>query len=277
MRAFRLSCSGPAASTVGGLIGSGGAGPSGDRDGEAQVEVGGTAGAGRPTRALLADGSPALLYRLGPADLPEMLELHERLSDRDRYLRFSTLHPSDLRGYLERTLAGARGAVSLGARVRDRLVGAVQLVPVEADAAEVAAVVDSAWHAHGVGTVLLEELAAVAVRAGIARLVADVLAENGPMTRVLADLGLPIEYSRHGPDARIEVVLHGDERYATATEVRHRKAAAAGLRPVLRPGTVAVVGAGRSEGSIGRAVLRSLRTAGFDGAVVAVNPHADQV
>jgi acyl-CoA synthetase (NDP forming)/GNAT superfamily N-acetyltransferase len=241
------------------------------------VDEAGRARTDQPTRALLADGSPALLYRLGPADLQEVLELHERLSDRDRYLRFSTLHPSDLSGYLARTLGGARGVVSLGARVRDRLVGAVQLVPVAADAAEVAVVVDSAWHSRGIGTVLLEELAAVAVRAGIQRLIADVLAENGPMTRVLSDLGLPVEFSRHGPDARIEVVLHGDERYAAATEARHRKAAAASLRPVLHPGTVAVVGAGRSAGSIGRAVLRSLRNAMFDGAVLAVNPHAAQV
>ncbi|SFE86790.1 GNAT family N-acetyltransferase [Blastococcus tunisiensis] len=241
------------------------------------MEEAGPAGPRTPTRVLLADGSPALLYRLGPSDLPDCLDLHDRLSDRDRYLRFSTLHPADLRGYLERTLGGAHGAVSLGARVRDRLVGAVQFVPVEADVAEVAAVVDSAWHSHGVGTVLLEELAAVAVGAGIQRLVADVLAENGPMTRVLSDLGLPVEFSRQGPEARIEVMLHGDERYAAASEDRHRRAAAASLRPILRPATVAVVGAGRGEGSVGRAVLRSLREAGFEGAVVAVNPHAGQL
>ncbi|SOC49603.1 Acyl-CoA synthetase (NDP forming) [Blastococcus aggregatus] len=238
---------------------------------------GAPARAGTPTRALLADGSPALLYRLGPTDLPDALALHDRLTDRDRYLRFSSLHPADLEIYLERTLGGAHGAVCLGARVRDRLVGAVQMVPVDADTAEVAAVVDPAWHAHGVGTVLLEELAAVAVRSGIQRLVADVLAENGPMTDVLADLGLPVEYSRTGPETRIEVVLHGDERYAAASEDRHRKAAAAGLRPILRPGTVAVVGAGRREGSLGRAVLRSLHAAAFSGAVVAVNPHGGQV
>jgi acyl-CoA synthetase (NDP forming)/RimJ/RimL family protein N-acetyltransferase len=237
----------------------------------------GTSPEGKPTRALLADGSPALLRRLGPGDLSDVLRLHESLTERDRYLRFSTLHPADLAGHLARTLCGERGAVSLGARVRGRLVGVVQLVPVHADAAEVAAVVDSAWHSCGVGTVLLEELAAVALRMGIQRLVADVLAENGPMTRVLLDLGLPVEVSRQGPDSRIEVVLHGDERYAAATEDRHRAAAAASLRPVLRPSTVAVVGVGRREGSIGRAVLRSLRAAGFDGAVVGVHPHAQRV
>ena len=122
--------------------------------------------AGRPTRALLADGSPTLVSPLGPESAAELLELHRRLSDRDRYLRFSTLHPADLEDYVERTLAGHGGAISLGARVRGRLVGAVQLIPVGGDAGEVAAVVDPAWRDHGVATVLLEQLADMAVRGG---------------------------------------------------------------------------------------------------------------
>ena len=231
----------------------------------------------RPTRVLLADGSPASLERLGRDDAGELLGLHRRLSDRDRYLRFSTLHPADLEGYVERTLAPESGAVSLGARVRGRLVGVVQLLPVGGDAGELAAVVDPAWRAHGVATVLLEELAAVAVHSGVRRLLADVLAENGRMMRVLTDLGLPVSTTREGPSLRVELALHGDDRYRTAGEDRHRAAAAAGLRAVLRPASVAVVGAGRSEHSVGRAVLRSLRTAGYAGTVLAVNPRAAEL
>ena len=68
------------------------------------------------------------------------------------------------------------------------------------------------------------------------------------MVRVLTDLGLPVELARaRAPALRIEVALHGDERYAAAGEDRHRRAAAAGLRAVLRPETVAVVGAGRAR------------------------------
>lgn len=231
----------------------------------------------RGTRVLLADGLPALVTRLGPDDLEDLAGLLERLSERDRYLRFSSLHPAHLRAYLERTLAGEDGAICLGVRVRGRLVGSAQLLPQGGDAGEVAAAVDSAWHDHGVGTVLLEELAAVAVRTGVPRLVADVLAENGHMVRLLSDLGLPVGMTREGPTIRIEVTLHGDERYAVASETRHRIAAAASLRAVLRPETVVVVGAGRGEHSLGRVVLRSLRTADFDGAVLAVNPQADQL
>jgi acyl-CoA synthetase (NDP forming)/RimJ/RimL family protein N-acetyltransferase len=230
-----------------------------------------------PTRALLADGSPVLLVGLGPEDAAELLDLHGRLSDRDRYFRFGTLHPADLENYLEHTLARDSGALSLGARFRGRLIGAVQLIPCGGDAGEVAAVVDAAWRDHGLVTVLLEQLAAAALRRGIGRLIADVLAENGPMLRVLEDLGLPVAMTREGTSLRIEVVLHPDERYAEAAEDRHRVAAAASLRAVLDPASVVVIGAGRGEQSIGRAVLRKLRSAGFRGEVLAVNPHATEI
>jgi hypothetical protein len=71
--------------------------------------------AARPARVLLRDGTPAVLVALGPEDAPELLDLHERLPDRDRYLRFATLHPSDLEGYVRRTVDPATGAVSLDA------------------------------------------------------------------------------------------------------------------------------------------------------------------
>jgi acyl-CoA synthetase (NDP forming)/GNAT superfamily N-acetyltransferase len=233
--------------------------------------------AGRPRRALLSDGSPALLARLGAADTAEVLGLHRRLNDHDRYLRFATLHPADLETYIERTLAGEDGAVSLGARVGGTLVGVVQLLPLGGDSGEVAAVVDPDWRAHGLATVLLEELAGLAVQQGVHRLIAEVLAENGRMVRVLTDLGLPLSTARDGPSLHIEVALHGDERYSAASEDRHRTAAAAGLRPVLHPAGVVVVGAGLGEHSVGRAVLRKLISGRYDGAVMAVNPHAHEI
>lgn len=49
------------------------------------------------------------------------------------------------------------------------------------------------------------------------------------------------------------------------------------LAPLLRPGAVAVVGASRREGSIGRQVLRNLVQFGFQGPVYPVNPTAGHV
>jgi acyl-CoA synthetase (NDP forming) len=48
----------------------------------------------------------------------------------------------------------------------------------------------------------------------------------------------------------------------------------AGLRRVFRPDSVAVVGAGRRIGTVGRAILHNIVTGGYQGKVYAVNPHA---
>jgi len=228
-------------------------------------------------RVLLTDGLVAVVRPLAAGDLADLLALHGRLGERDRYLRFGTLHPADLAGHLERALAPGSGVLSLGARVRGRLVAAVHLYPLGDDAGEAALVVDPSWRDHGLGTALLEDLAAAAVRLGVRRFVAEVLAENGRMIEVLTDLGLPVDLAREDGVLHVDVRLHPDSRYAAASEDRYRQAAAAGLRAVLTPQSVAVVGAGRGEHSIGRAVLRSLRAAGFPGAVVAVNPHTDRI
>ncbi|MFI9583864.1 acetate--CoA ligase family protein [Streptomyces sp. NPDC052236] len=58
---------------------------------------------------------------------------------------------------------------------------------------------------------------------------------------------------------------------------RGRTADTASLRPLLRPASIAVVGAGTKPGSVGRAVLRNIRRAGFSGPLFAVNPHAEAV
>jgi acetyl coenzyme A synthetase (ADP forming)-like protein len=47
------------------------------------------------------------------------------------------------------------------------------------------------------------------------------------------------------------------------------------LDALFRPRSVAVVGASRRQGSIGREVLRNLVAGGFEGKVFPVNPHAD--
>ncbi|HEX5136476.1 MAG TPA: CoA-binding protein, partial [Planctomycetota bacterium] len=50
-----------------------------------------------------------------------------------------------------------------------------------------------------------------------------------------------------------------------------------GLDRLFRPRAVAVVGASRTDGSIGREILRNLVDGGFEGKVFPVNPHADVV
>ncbi len=49
------------------------------------------------------------------------------------------------------------------------------------------------------------------------------------------------------------------------------------LDPILRPRSIAVIGASRRKGSIGNAILRHLIEGGFTGPVFPINPSADSV
>ncbi len=58
---------------------------------------------------------------------------------------------------------------------------------------------------------------------------------------------------------------------------RRPKGASGGLDRLFRPRAVAVIGASRRDGSIGREILRNLVDGGFRGKVFPVNPHAEVV
>src|SRR6202035_3159347 len=68
--------------------------------------------------------------------------------------------------------------------------------------------------------------------------------------------------------------LDQDVRFRDAVAERDRRADVASLAHLLKPASVAVIGAGRRPGSIGYAILANLRTSGYTGPVYAVNPHA---
>ncbi|MFD6066925.1 bifunctional acetate--CoA ligase family protein/GNAT family N-acetyltransferase [Amycolatopsis lurida] len=226
------------------------------------------------TSALLADGDMVTVRRLRTEDFDAVLNLHQRLDERDRYLRFFTAHPGRL-DLLSRLAIDGPG---IGAFRGDELIGIAHYRPwSEDDSAEIALVVDHAAQAHGVGTLLLEHLVSLALAQGIHRFVALVLAENTRMIKVFSDLGLPYVIGRGGPELDVEIELGEPDRYLERIEERERLADVASLRTVLAPASVAVVGAGRRDDSVGRAILRNLLDAGYTGDAYAVNPNAKEI
>ncbi|QUQ64038.1 bifunctional acetate--CoA ligase family protein/GNAT family N-acetyltransferase [Kutzneria sp. CA-103260] len=229
-------------------------------------------------RALLADGRVALVRRLTPADTDAVCLLHKALPERDIYLRFFTLRPPRLEAFADHLTAPDVRHATLGAHVDGVLTGvATYEVVADPAEAEVALAVDHRQQAHGVGTLLLEHLASLAREHGIRRFVADVLAENTGMLRVFHDLGLPCEVVRGGPEVRVVVPLDPDDRYLDSVTDREVRADVASLARLLRPRSIAVVGAGRRPGTVGHAILQRLVEAGFTGRIMAVNPNAVEI
>jgi len=230
-------------------------------------------------RALLTDGGVVRVRVLAPSDVVDVLELHLRLSDRDTYMRFFGFGRDFLPVIARRiTRRSDPKHVALGAYRGEVLVGVAHYETLaDPHVAEIAFVVDGAVQARGLGTLLLEHLASVARHRGVRRFVAEVLAQNQRMIHMIADAGLTYRMHTDGPESELVILLDEDDRYLAAVSERDRVSDVASLAAVLRPASVAVVGAGREPGSVGHAVLRKLVDGGYAGTLSAVNPHAEEI
>ncbi|MEO6085679.1 MAG: GNAT family N-acetyltransferase, partial [Umezawaea sp.] len=232
-----------------------------------------------PVRALLADGSVVAVRELDPSDEAALLALHRDLPLEDRYLRFFGTSPREPEDFVARLVSPTEPRhVVVGAFRDDRLLGIASYVLLDRPGdAEVALVVAHADQAHGVGTLLLDHLVSLARQRGVLRFVAEVLTANSRMLHVFTSAGLVWTVTSDHGVTNVVLGLGRREEYLDAVTVRETTADIASLTALLRPGSIAVVGAGRSASSVGNAVLRNLLDGGFTGDLHPVNPHADVV
>ena len=150
-----------------------------------------------PSRAVddwtfkLKDHARIHIRRLETDDYDAVVRLTLALTDRERYLRFFTTHPSYLDDWARSlTDPDDPGQGAVGAFEDDMLVGLANYNKTTRPRfAEASVVVAHDQHERGVGTALLRVLGLVARRNGIHHFVADVLAENHSMQKVVADAG----------------------------------------------------------------------------------------
>jgi acyl-CoA synthetase (NDP forming)/GNAT superfamily N-acetyltransferase len=239
-------------------------------------------GEGASVYALLADGTTIEIRPAGPGDLTMVRMMHETMSPDNSYLRFFSLSKLSAEREAARVCRAPAPdhAALLAFKGRDLVGVASYEITGRPSAAEIAFAVPDDMHGRGVGTLLLEHLVSVACRRGVRTFVAPVLSENAEMLRVLANAGLTAR--RQAGDGVIEFACdlpRGDsdpgwEHYLEAVERREGHADVASLRHVFQPDSVAVVGASRRPGTVGRAILHNIVTGGYQGKVYAVNPHA---
>ncbi|MGV9589856.1 bifunctional acetate--CoA ligase family protein/GNAT family N-acetyltransferase [Streptomyces tendae] len=232
---------------------------------------------GRPAiHALLADGITVRIRAVEPEDHDQLHRLYEEMSPENLRMRFFAVSPHSAAVAADHACDPPRpGHRALVAELRGRIIGLAEYDDgEERGSAELAVAVADRLHHHGVGTLLVEHLASAARADGLTCFVADALSENREVLRLFSDLGLRVTHRMDGPETRCTIALDQDDTYLRAVENRGRTADVASMESLFRPRTVAVVGAGRRPGSVGRAVLRHLRTGNFTGRLFAVNPHA---
>ena len=241
-------------------------------------------GAGQ-SYGLLADGITLTIRPPGPGDYEPVKQLHEAMSPDNLYFRFfSASQASAEREARRMCLKGGPGLVALLGLLGDEVVGVASYeLTTDAAAAELALAVADGMHRHGIATLLLEHLVSLARARDVKVLVADVLPDNYAVLRVLSDAGLAVR--RKYADGVVELsmpvprnaALGEPSTWLDAVAGREKQADVASLEPLLAPRSVAVVGAGRRPGSVGRTILLNIRDAGFAGPLYAVSPHGGDI
>ncbi len=225
---------------------------------------------------LLADGGAVHVRPSAASDGPAILAMHERMSDRTKYLRYfqavSQISPAQLAVYTGVDYVSAVGLVAeLGGEII--AAGSYHRDPKNPETAEVAFVVQDGQQRRGLGSILLEHLAAAAQERGIKRFTAEVLGENQSMLRVFIDAGYEVtrEFSSGIVDLGFDIAPTAAS-LAVITS-REQRAESRSIARLLAPRAVAVIGASNETRKLGHAVLVNLLRAGFTGPVYPVNPE----
>jgi RimJ/RimL family protein N-acetyltransferase len=175
------------------------------------------------TRVLLSDGTEAELRPIEPGDRDAFLAFHRALSEESRYLRYFSarrqLPENELHHYLDDV--DQRDHAGIVALVGGALVGhALYDRTGSTGDAEVALEVADAFQGRGVGTLMLEELTALARRSGIQRLLAHVLPGNRRMLEVFHDLGYAERATFEDGVIRVALDLGADAEFAETRRAR---------------------------------------------------------
>lgn len=235
---------------------------------------------------VLRDGGTARVRPITVDDAERLVSFYEQVSDESKYYRFFAPYPrlsaKDVHRFTHHDFVDRVGlAATIGgefiATVRYDRIGAGGLpASAPADEAEVAFLVQDAHQGRGVASALLEHIAAVARERDIRRFAAEVLPANTKMIKVFTDAGY--QQKRHFEDGvvRLEFDLEPTDRSLAVQRAREQRAEARSVQRLLAPGSVAVIGAGRTAGGVGRSVLANLREAGFTGRLYAVNRSLEE-
>ncbi|MEU5255812.1 bifunctional acetate--CoA ligase family protein/GNAT family N-acetyltransferase [Streptomyces longwoodensis] len=230
---------------------------------------------------VLRDGGTARIRPITVDDAERLVSFYEQVSDESKYYRFFAPYPrlsaKDVHRFTHHDFVDRVGlAATVGgefiATVRyDRIGADGMAASAPADEAEVAFLVQDAHQGRGVASALLEHIAAVARERGIRRFAAEVLPANTKMIKVFTDAGYTQKRSFEDGVVRLEFDLEPTERSLAVQRAREQRAEARSVRRLLAPGSVAVIGTGRTPGGVGRGLLRNIRASGFTGRLHAVN------
>jgi acyl-CoA synthetase (NDP forming)/GNAT superfamily N-acetyltransferase len=227
---------------------------------------------------VLRDGGTVHVRPITPEDAPAVERFHAGQSEESIYLRFFAVLPRLSEQDLYRfTHVDHVGRVAFVATLGEVIVGIGRYDTTGPGAAEVAFNISDAHQGRGLGTVLLEHLAAAARERGLRVFEAIVLPQNRKMLTVFREAGYEVRSEYDDGVVTLRFDIDPTERSLAVMEAREHRAEARSVQRLLNPASVAVIGASRRTGTVGHHLLADVLAAGFTGRIDVVHPEADEV
>ena len=210
-------------------------------------------------------------------DHERLIDFYTQLSPESMHARFFDFRRPELAAQATPSTVDYDREFGAVAEVGGEILGVAHYfaLRVRPNVAEVAFAISDQAQGTGAGTKLLETLLVAAREHGIDRFEAEVLADNARMLDVFVGMGFDI--TRRTLEGIVHLVFPIAPTAAATEEAARRSqiAAYASMKPVFAPRSIAVIGASRRPGQLGREIVHNLRTTGFTGGLYVINPSAD--
>src|SRR5690625_2129194 len=213
-----------------------------------------------------------------PDDDVALQAMHQRQSPQSQYFRFfapmDRLSAGDLHRFTHVdhqdrvALVLTRGSDILAVGRFDRLED-------DPTVAEVAFYVSDAEHGRGLGSVLLEHLAAAGRERGVARFTAEVLPANSRMIRVFRDAGYDVSQVLEDGILQVNFQIEETGRSWAVMAEREQHAESRSMRALLAARSVVVIGLGGPEQVYAERTAAAIRAGTFTGALHLVSLEED--
>lgn len=228
---------------------------------------------------LLRDGATARLRPVSPDDADALQKMHEGQSQDSIYFRYFTYKSQLSAKELKRfTVVDYVDRVAFVILLGDELMGIGRYDRLgDATEAEVAFNIADAHQGRGLSSIFMEHLAAAAKENGIRTFTAEVLPENRRMLAVFQAAGFETSRSFEDGVVVVEFPIDPTARVRAVMESREHRAEAQSVAELLRPESIAVIGASRQWGSIGFALLENIIEGGYTGPVYGINKDALEI
>ena len=222
---------------------------------------------------VLRDGRTCHIRPIRATDREALEEFHQTLSEDTLYMRYFTASQELMARDIERLLnADHREHVALLALAGGAVIGLGAYDSVGRAEGEIAFTIRDDHQGRGLGSVLLEHLAAIARENGIHRFRAEVLSGNKKMLATFAAAGYSPSQEVEDGIVLLDFDIDPTQKSRTVARSREHRAESLSIQRVIAPNSVVVVCDDVSAGAPGPRVTANLLAGGFLGHLAIVSP-----